>query len=275
MEDMEDQINIIRSKNNALIKKVTQLKQKKYRDQLKTFLGEGFNILEEAVLSQIRLKAVLVCYHKSTMEKWQTFQKSINLNEEVPVHYVVESVFSLISATETSQGVICMMEKPTRDIEAYWEQGQGNFLWLDKLQDPGNVGTLIRTAEATGISGVILSKETVDPFSPKVVRATTGSLFRMPLFFIGQPGLETDLSLIKKMKSKGKQLVCTLMGARTSYRDVILKHDLIIVIGNEGNGVSPIFQENADIQLSIPMKGQVESLNASIAGALIMYEMIG
>lgn len=274
MEDMEDQINIIRSKNNSLIKKVAQLKQKKYRDQSQTFLGEGFNILEEAVLSQIRLKAVLICYHNTTVEKWQAFQKQINFKEAVPIYYVIESVFSVISATETPQGVICMMEKPTREIETCWEHGQGNFLWLDRLQDPGNVGTLIRTAEATGMSGVIFSKETVDPFSPKVVRATTGSLFRVPLLFIGEPGLETEYSLIRKMKDKGKHLVCTFLGARTSYRDVILKNDLVMVIGNEGKGVSSIFQENADIQVSIPMKGQVESLNASVAGALIMYETI-
>ncbi len=135
------------------------------------------------------------------------------------------------------------------------------------MQDPGNVGTVIRTADAAGYSGILIIKGTVDVFSPKVVRACTGSLFRMPILFVDSPN-----EAIQMLKDNGKKVVSTGFDTDKYYYEIDLTQNIGLVIGNEGNGICDEFKNNSDEIIKIPMFGNIESLNASVAAALLMYE---
>ncbi len=138
---------------------------------------------------------------------------------------------------------------------------------LDRLQDPGNIGTIIRTAEGAGYGGILILKGTGDVFAPKVVRAAAGSLLRMPLIF-----LDTPAEAMEFLRDHRKKIIATRMGAETSYWEADLSSDIGLVVGNEGNGICRELLEGADLLVAIPMAGGLESLNAGVAAGIIMYE---
>lgn len=140
------------------------------------------------------------------------------------------------------------------------------MLILDRLQDPGNIGTMIRTAEAAGYSAIIAIKGTGDVTSPKVVRAAAGSVLRMPFFLAGSAGEAAEI-----VKSAGKKLVGTCITEAVPFYEVDMSSNTALIIGNEGNGMSDEFAALADTNIMIPMKGQIESLNAAVAAGIIMY----
>ena len=142
-----------------------------------------------------------------------------------------------------------------------------NFIVLDRLQDPGNIGTILRTADAAGYKLAILMKGTADVYAPKVVRAATGSLFRMPVV-----SMASAKELAEFTGAAGKKLTATCLDARRWYYDEDLTHDIALIIGNEGNGISRDLIESSDIQIKIPMQGNIESLNAAVAAGVLMYE---
>ena len=145
----------------------------------------------------------------------------------------------------------------------------GNVVILDRLQDPGNIGTIIRTAEAAGYKGVVVLKGTADVYSPKVIRAAAGSVFRMPVLF-----LESPAQAIELLKKYDKKIVSTCFDTENNYYDIELKKNIGLVIGNEGNGICRELVEDSDIRIKIPMTGTVESLNAAVAAGIIMFEAI-
>ena len=145
----------------------------------------------------------------------------------------------------------------------------GNYVVLDRLQDPGNIGTILRTADAAGFDLAVFMKGTADPFSPKVVRSATGSLFRLPMVFV-----KDAEELAELVHSAGKRLIATAMDAEKAYYDCDLEKDAAIIIGNEGNGISPELMMRADEKIMIPMAGNTESLNVAVAAGILMYERI-
>lgn len=180
-----------------------------------------------------------------------------------------KKLFSGLAQTETSQGILTMLAKPR------WEGSRlenllgpsVNLVVLDRLQDPGNIGTIIRTAEGAGYGGIIILKGTGDVFAPKVVRAAAGSLLRMPLIF-----LDTPVEAMVFLRDHRKKIIATRMGAETSYWETDLSSDIGLVVGNEGNGICRELLEGADLLVAIPMAGGLESLNAGVAAGIIMYE---
>lgn len=140
---------------------------------------------------------------------------------------------------------------------------------LDRLQDPGNIGTILRTADAAGFCGAILIKGTADIFSPKIVRATAGSLFRLPVFMAESP--EQAINMLRKY---GKKIICTAPDCCNNYYDVDMQNDAAVIIGNEGNGVSDEFLIKSDYLVKIPMQGTIESLNAAVSAGILMYESV-
>ena len=140
---------------------------------------------------------------------------------------------------------------------------------LDRLQDPGNIGTILRTADAAGYGLAVIMKGTVDIFSPKVVRAATGSLFRMPVVF-----MDSISELVDFSRAAGRKLVATCLNAQSYYFDEDLSENIALIIGNEGNGISKELMESSDIRIKIPMHGNIESLNASVAAGILMYESV-
>ena len=183
-----------------------------------------------------------------------------------------ERLFSKLAQTKTSQGILAVVEKQELNREAFLEQMRsksGNIVLLDRLQDPGNIGTIIRTADAAGYSGVMTIKGTGDIFAPKIVRATAGSLFRMPVFSAESP--EEAAALLEQA---GKTILATGFDTELNYYDVNMKENIGLIIGNEGNGISEELMQRAHKIIKIPMDGTIESLNAAVAAGILMYESV-
>lgn len=246
------------SKDNRIYKNCEQLTHRKYRDRLGRYLIEGENLLAEAVKTGADIQTVLLRRGCDRLPA-ALVDKAFVLDERL---------FDRLAQTETSQGLLAVVAKPTAD-KADFVQTPGNFIVLDRLQDPGNIGTIIRTADAAGYSLAVIMKGTADVFSPKTVRAATGSLFRMPVVF-----LDSVSELSEFTKAAGKKLVATCFDTQCYYFDVDLTDNIALVIGNEGNGISSEIIESSDIRIKIPMHGSIESLNASVAAGILMYEAV-
>ena len=254
----------ITSKNNQVYKLFQKLQTKKYRDKQELYLIEGENLIQEALSEGAIIQKTVIsrsCAHrlKDTAEK---------LNGDVFV--VEDSLFKNIAQTKTSQGVIAAVRRPVVSPEdIVGSGGPGNFVVLDRLQDPGNIGTIIRTADAAGYDLVIAVKGTADVFSPKTVRAAAGSLFRIPVLFV-----DTEEELLRFTRAAGKKLTAASPSGSRYYYEEDLSRDIALIVGNEGNGVSRSLMEKADMKSRIPMSGTIESLNASVAAAILMYETV-
>ncbi len=253
----------ITSKDNPLIKEAASLKEKKYRDGLGMFLVEGPNLVRE--LMEFGGRPRFIFLKAGAGDEAQ--QLALKAEKLTAVYEIPEGLFSKVATDNTPQGIIAAANKPEWTMDRFFEETKDrNILVLDRLQDPGNTGTLIRTAEALGFGGIIFVKGTADPFQPKVVRAAAGSVLRMPMLF-----LESGKDAAVILKAKGKKLYAAFMEGSVSIQDADLKANAAVVIGNEGNGVSQELAEASE-KLFIPMDGKTESLNAAIAGTIIMYE---
>ena len=250
----------ISSGENRIFRVCEQLTHKKYRDKLGMYLIEGENLLEEAVKNGAEIKTVLAR---------QDYGGSFYGSDD-KVFYLSDRLFDRLSQTETSQGVIAAVKKPEFSQEEFTDKNDcSNYVVLDRLQDPGNIGTIIRTADAAGYGLIIAMKGTADVFSPKVVRAATGSLFRMPVVF-----MDSVDELMEFTRAAGKKLVATCFDTDRYYYDENLKENIALIIGNEGNGISRELIEGSDLKIKIPMHGNIESLNASVAAGILMYEAV-
>ena len=249
----------IYSKDNKLYKLCRELHERRGRKKHGLFLIEGEKLTAEALLEGVSLYALIVregCEEIAAGE------------DKTPLYACFsEQLFAEAAQTESPQALMAVCEIPERLSREEFEgklKGRSAVV-LDRLQDPGNVGTIIRTAEAAGMGGVVLVKGTSDVWALKTVRAAAGSLLRMPLYFAEDA---EDAALIAK--DLGLPLaVSELSGDSLSYEE--LAGPALIVIGNEGGGISEDFIRLSDIRIHIPMRGKVESLNAAIAAALIMY----
>lgn len=188
----------------------------------------------------------------------------LELTDRLHVEVVEHSVFKQLSDTVHPQGVLAVAEMPCWKEDEVLAQRAGKILLLDGIRDPGNLGTMIRTAEAAGVRAVYLSPDCVDLFNPKVIRSTMGSIFRVPVF-------SAELTaVIRKLKAEDVQVYATSLSAQRSFRDVDLQHAGII-IGSEANGISDAVLRIAADHIRIPMAGQVESLNAAVSAAILMF----
>lgn len=254
----------ITSKDNKIFRHALSLKTKKYRDRYGEYLIEGPNLLKEALKEEIDVEAVFV-RPEMTDEEAGIIEEGPELDRKTFI--LSNRLFDELKDTETSQGIVTVVRK-RQDPSPKGRPG-GNYVVLDRLQDPGNIGTILRTADAAGFDLAVLMKGTADPFSPKVVRSATGSLFRLPMVFV-----KDAEELAELVHSAGKRLIATAMDAEKAYYDCDLEKDAAIIIGNEGNGISPELMMRADEKIMIPMAGNTESLNAAVAAGILMYERI-
>lgn len=193
------------------------------------------------------------------------------------VETVTEEVFRKLSDTQTPQGIFFLMEKMTYDLsdllrragERKEQEGKRPlFLILEDIQDPGNLGTMIRTGEGAGVDGILMSKGTVDIYNPKTIRSTMGSLYRVPFLYTG------DLTqTIGQLQKTGICVYAAHLKGTKSYREPDYAEGAAFLIGNEGNGLKEETAALADEYIRIPMQGKLESLNAAVAAALLMYEV--
>lgn len=239
----------IDSLDNQLIKKITSLNKKKYRDQYGLFFVEGIKSVEEAIASTQGIECIIYS------------PEMINYNLTIEGIEVSKEILCKISDTVTPQGIVAVCKISKTPIEAL--KNKEKLIYLDKVQDPGNVGTIIRTADAFGFNGVIISKESADPYSPKVVRSTMGSIFHLPVI--------TDIEA-EELKQLNVKIYSSSLEESKNIQKTEIEKPSLLVIGNEGNGISEEIKKVTDEFVKIEMSGQAESLNASIAAGILMYE---
>lgn len=257
---------LIKSKDNQKIKLVRSLENKKTRDLQGLYVIESVKLVEEAIKENISFEFVFMS--ESLANKLDTSKLIKTFNEnKIEYHIIENNLFKEVSNTVNSQGIIGIAKKPKNDIEAIIKNY--NFMvFCDKLQDPGNLGTIIRTADAFGPCAVVLSPGCVDAYNDKTVRACAGAIFRVPIVEI-----ENSLSFIKNLKEQEFSIISTVVDSDKSFDDINNPKRICLIIGNEGNGVSKEIKEASDECITIKMTGQTESLNASIAAAISIYEI--
>ncbi|MFL0251693.1 TrmH family RNA methyltransferase [Clostridium neuense] len=256
-------MEVIKSKENNLIKEVRKLKEKKYRDLNKSFLIEGFRFVEEALKSNFEVKYVFIC--EKQKEKFQRLGFENLIDKTTKSFEVSESVLNTISSTETPQGIVAVVKNKISNLQIK----NGFYILIDKVQDPGNMGTIIRSANASGALGVIITKGTVDTYNNKTLRSTMGSIFKIPIIFE-----DSDFNNVKKLKENEFKLITSSLNTEYNFYDIDLKGKVIIAVGNEGNGISKDIFGLSDISVKIPMPGNAESLNVGVAASIMMFEAV-
>lgn len=246
----------ITSVNNSFIKWLLTLRDKQVRNEHNLFIVEGYHLVEESLKHNV-LKIVL-CTEKEVLDK-------IDVEEK---YLVNEQIIKKLSSTKSPQNIIGVVSSIiNQDLEAIISKKELRILILDDVNDPGNLGTIIRTSAALGIDAVISSLETVDYYNEKVLRATQGAIFKIPLF---KGDLVEIISLLKK---QGITIYGTHLESSVSVKDVEKLKKLAIVVGNEAQGVSSKILDLCDKNIILSMNNDVESLNVSIAAALLMWEL--
>lgn len=257
-------MHIISSKDNEIIKSIKKLKDKKYRDIENSYIIEGIKLLKEAIEEKAEIKQIIIC---DDCEKTEMISKELMYEiAKYNCNYVTSKVFKYLTEVQTPQGILAVIGKTPKDQEI--DYTQDIIVALDGIQDPGNLGTILRTVDSIGLTQILVSKETADSFNPKVVRSTMGAIFRVKV--IECENLQEKLKEIKKNKYK---VVVSSLQTENSLYDIKLNKK-VIVVGNEANGVSSEIQEMADEKIKIPMLGKTESLNASVATGVILYEYV-
>ena len=257
-------MQIITSKDNEIIKNVRKLKEKKYRDLNNEYIVEGVKMIKEAILEEAKIKLIVVC--EDNANSGAIDKKLLYEIAKYECIYVSKKVFDLISDVQTPQGMLAVIEKENSEDKIDFTEDV--IVVLDGIQDPGNLGTILRTIDSVGLKQVIVSKETADSYNPKVVRSTMGAIFRVKV-------IESNnlLDTLRNMKKHKYKIMATSLETDNSIYDVDYNKK-VIVIGNEANGVEKEILDYADEKIKIPMLGKTESLNASVATAVILYEYV-
>ena len=240
---------------NPVVKAAAELKQKKYRQQQGLFLAEGLRTVEEAVRYG-RVQSIFYTAVEDAAAK------------NVKLICVSEGVMKKIADTETPQGVLAVCEMPACSVEELLATGK-MLLVLDRVGDPGNIGTMLRTADAAGLGGLVLLKGSADIYAPKTVRASMGSLFHLPVI-----GGVSEAELISSARKAGYELLVTCLDGADNLYKADLRGRLAFVMGNEANGVTESLLAAADKRVFIPMQGRAESLNVAMAAGVVMFEAL-
>lgn len=257
---------MIESLHNEQVKYVVSLQRRKAREENQAFVVEGWRFVDEAVRRDALIQKVYVCLDRNPLE-WQSLHASL-LERKIPFEEVDERVLHKISATEEPQGILAVV----RQKNYLWSDVQVNeqtvLLILDELQDPGNLGTILRTALASGVRYVCLTKGTVDLYNPKVLRSTMGAVFSLVILQSMQA--EEILSFCQE---RGISILMGDIQGNPIYSAFLPKGPLALVVGNEGKGPSPVFRNAEGQHVTIPMAHDVESLNVAMATGILLYEL--
>ena len=243
-------MTIITSKSNSVVKNAKKLHQKKYRKS--SYLIEGWHLFEEAVQAGAKIERIFTLSEYG--EKLTDYPQTV---------FVTEEILLDLADSQTPQGIVAIIQKEEEQLPDFTS---GKYLFLEDVQDPGNVGTMIRTADAAGFSGVIVSSKSADIYSLKTLRSMQGSHFHVPIY---RMAVETFVEEAKK--GNLPILATTLSQNSKDYRELAQLEDFALVMGNEGQGISPFMTNQADQLVHITMKGQAESLNVAIAAGILMF----
>ena len=243
-------MTIITSKANSVVKNAKKLHQKKYRKS--AYLIEGWHLFEEAVQAGVTIEKVFAL--ESYRDQLVAFPQTIWVSEEILLD---------LADTQTPQGIVAVIQKEEVGLP---DLHQGKYLFLEDVQDPGNVGTMIRTADAAGFTGVIVSDKSADIYSLKTLRSMQGSHFHLPIYRMPL------VSFVEEAKKSNLPILATTLSRESKdYRELFSLENFVLVMGNEGQGISSVMAESADQLVHIGMKGRAESLNVAVAAGILMF----
>ena len=243
-------MTIITSKANSVVKNTKKLHQKKYRKS--AYLIEGWHLFEEAVQAGVTIEKIFAL--ESYRDQLAAFPQTIWVSEEILLD---------LADTQTPQGIVAVIQKEEVGLP---DLHQGKYLFLEDVQDPGNVGTMIRTADAAGFTGVIVSDKSADIYSLKTLRSMQGSHFHLPIYRMPL------VSFVEEAKKSNLPILATTLSRESKdYRELSSLENFVLVMGNEGQGISSVMAESADQLVHIGMKGRAESLNVAVAAGILMF----
>lgn len=247
----------IESLNNPRVKQWRKLHTKKERDKTKTFLVEGFHLVEEAIKTEEYVREVVISESVEIPASW--------VLDGLDVTIVTDEIMTAITATETTQGIAAVCGQ---HIAKSINPVNKKLLLIDAVQDPGNVGTLIRTADAAGLDAVIIGDGTVDIYNSKVIRSTQGAIFHLPIY---RNNLHDMLTILK---AADIPVYGTSLKNAIHYKEVDTSDSFALIVGNEGKGVSTSLLTETTKNLFIPIKGKSESLNVAVAAGILMFHLV-
>lgn len=243
-------MTIITSKANSVVKNAKKLHQKKYRKS--AYLIEGWHLFEEAVQAGVTIEKIFAL--ESYRDQLAAFPQTVWVSEEILLD---------LADTQTPQGIVAVIQKEEVGLP---DLHQGKYLFLEDVQDPGNVGTMIRTADAAGFTGVIVSDKSADIYSLKTLRSMQGSHFHLPIYRMPLA------SFVEEAKKSNLPILATTLSRESKdYRELSPLENFVLVMGNEGQGISSVMAESADQLVHIGMKGRAESLNVAVAAGILMF----
>lgn len=248
----------ILSTKNQMIKEFKKLHKKKYREANQQYIIEGFHLIEEAVKAEAQVEWILINQRGET--EWKEW---LEQQPQDTLIYVTDDVLAALSELPTPQGMLAIIKMPSNEKNLNFS---GKWLLLDNVQDPGNVGTMIRTADAAGLSGVVLGEGSADIYNTKVLRAMQGSNYHLPI-------IRQQLSeIIPQFKQAQIPVFGTELNQdAVSYFEIKRISEYALIMGNEGQGVSKEILQQTDQNIYIPIKGDAESLNVAIAAGVLMF----
>ncbi|WP_300275999.1 TrmH family RNA methyltransferase [Peptacetobacter sp.] len=256
----------ISSKDNEKIKSTKLLLKSKNRNKESKFIIEGYRILSLALEKKDIINYVFINEDFENKEEHRKFLSKLE-NEGIKVYKTTNKNFNEMIDTENTQGILAVVSYEKKSLENNLTDKDKYIVVLDRIQDPGNMGTIIRTADAAGVDTIITLKGCVDIYNPKVIRSTMGSIFSMNII----PAKRDEM--LEKLKAKGIKIVSSWLNTENWYDTVEYGEKVALVIGNEANGIDDIIAENSDLLVKIPIYGSAESLNAAISSAILMYEI--
>lgn len=255
-------MNTIDSSSNKHIKYLLKLKMKKYRELNQEYILEGFKLIGEAIKSRETIREIFISSRivSESQEKINFYQSL-----QIPIFEVEDNLFKKLTFMENSQGILAINTFHENKVSV-----DSHVLLLDRIQDPGNLGTMIRTGDAAGFHHILCSNGSVDVYNEKTIRATMGSLFHVNLI------KDVDLLCeIERLKEKGYVIIGSELNTDHYYTGVNQHKKYALVIGNEANGINEDILKACDQRIKIPIYGQAESLNASVAAGILMYHIAG
>ncbi len=262
-------VQYVSSYDHMIIKRIKKLHQRKYRQKYGQYIIEGIRIIDDALLDNIKIEYILFCDELLKTANGKELLQVL-LKKDLKIYHIPDKMFQDISDTQTPQGIMAVLPCQSYKLQDIITDTERFLIVLDRIQDPGNLGTIIRTADAAGVNAVLMSKGCTDLYNLKTIRSTMGSVFHFPVL----QDIGDIREIIVQLKKNNFKIISTDLNTEKYYYQADYYGKIAIIIGNEANGILPEVLELSDTVVKIPIIGKAESLNASIAASIIMYEAV-